>query len=104
MMSEAEAKKSEIESELKAAVDKIWVLRDIITDLENQVQKKTEREEILQGQIEHLEEVINVQTKNNQELVQEIETIKLGSENVHLNEHINHLQVSFQLILEVRMK
>ncbi|XP_046753841.1 centromere-associated protein E-like isoform X2 [Diprion similis] len=92
MMSEAEARKSEVESELKAAIDKIWVLRDIITDLEQQVQAKTEREDALQTQINQLEELINVQTKNQQELVQELDAIKMGSENVHLNEHIDHLQ------------
>ncbi|XP_046436296.1 nuclear mitotic apparatus protein 1-like isoform X3 [Neodiprion fabricii] len=92
MMSEAEARKSEVESELKAAIDKIWVLRDIITDLEQQVQAKTEREDALQTQINQMEELINVQTKNQQELAQELDAIKMGSENVHLNEHIDHLQ------------
>ena len=93
-MSDTEAKKSEKESELKAAVDKIWVLRDIIADLEQQLQAKLEREESLQMQINQLETVITAQTKNQQELVQELDAIKSGSENRHLNEQINHLQVS----------
>jgi len=94
LMSDTEAKKSEKESELKAAVDKIWVLRDIIADLEQQLQAKIEREESLQMQINQLETVITAQTKNQQELVQELDAIKSGSENRHLNEQINHLQVS----------
>lgn len=94
LMSDTEAKKSEKESELRAAVDKIWVLRDIIADLEQQLQAKIEREESLQMQINQLETVITAQTKNQQELVQELDAIKSGSENRHLNEQINHLQVS----------
>ncbi|XP_033220646.1 golgin subfamily A member 4-like isoform X3 [Belonocnema kinseyi] len=92
LMSDTEAKKSETESELKAAVDKIWVLRDIITDLEQQLQTKVEREELLQTQIDQLEELISAQNRNQQELAQELESIKSGSENVQLNDHISHLQ------------
>ncbi|XP_020284219.1 A-kinase anchor protein 9-like isoform X3 [Pseudomyrmex gracilis] len=92
LMSDTEAKKSEKESELKVAVDKIWLLRDIIADLEQQLQAKTEKEESLQIQISQLETVITAQTKNQQELVQELDTIKSGSESRHLNEQINHLQ------------
>lgn len=93
LMSDTEAKKSEKESELKAAVDKIWVLREIITELEQQLQAKIEREESLQMQIAQLEAVITAQSKNQHELVQELDAIKSGSESRHLNEQINHLQV-----------
>ncbi|XP_031829895.1 uncharacterized protein LOC116425825 isoform X3 [Nomia melanderi] len=92
LVSDTEAKKMETEIELKAAIDKIWVLRDIITDLEQQLQAKTEKEESLQLQISQLETVIAAQTKNQQELVQELDTVKMDNESKHLNEHINHLQ------------
>ncbi|KAM0724726.1 Pericentrin [Formica fusca] len=92
LMSDTEAKKSEKESELKAAVDKIWVLRDVIADLEQRLQDKIEREESLQLQISQLETVITAQTKNQQDLVQELDAIKSGTESRHLNEQINHLQ------------
>lgn len=94
LMSDTEAKKSEKESELKAAVDKIWVLREIIADLEQQLQTKIEREESLQLIISQLEAVITAQTKNQQDLVQELDAIKSGTESRHLNEQINHLQVN----------
>ena len=94
LMSDTEAKKSETESELKAAIDKIWVLREIITDLEQQLQIKTEKEESLQLQINQLETVIAAQTKNQHELVQELDAVKMGSESKQLNEHIIHLQVN----------
>nr|XP_033185460.1 A-kinase anchor protein 9-like isoform X1 [Bombus vancouverensis nearcticus] len=92
LMSDTEARKSETESELKAAIDKIWVLREIITDLEQQLQIKTEKEESLQLQINQLETVIAAQTKNQHELVQELDAVKMGSESKQLNEHIIHLQ------------
>ncbi|XP_029659532.1 centrosomal protein of 290 kDa-like isoform X2 [Formica exsecta] len=92
LMSDTEAKKSEKESELKAAVDKIWVLRDVIADLEQRLQDKIEREESLQLQISQLETVITAQTKNQQDLVQELDAIKSGTESRHLNEQINHLR------------
>nr|XP_012135582.1 PREDICTED: A-kinase anchor protein 9-like isoform X3 [Megachile rotundata] len=92
MMSDTEAKKTETESELKAAIDKIWVLRDIITDLEQQLQIKTEKEESLQMQINQLETVIAAQTKNQHELVQELDAVKMGSESKRLNEHISQLE------------
>lgn len=98
-MSDTEARKSETESELKAAIDKIWVLREIITDLEQQLQIKTEKEESLQLQINQLETVIAAQTKNQHELVQELDAVKMGSESKQLNEHIIHLQVNFNEIL-----
>lgn len=96
LMSDTEAKKSEKESELKAAVDKIWVLREIIADLEQQLQVKIEREESLQLQISQLEAVITAQTKNQQDLVQELDTIKSGTESKHLNEQINLLEVNIR--------
>ncbi|XP_076652760.1 uncharacterized protein LOC143359027 isoform X3 [Halictus rubicundus] len=92
LMSDTEAKKVETESELKAAIEKIWVLRDIITDLEQQLEVKSEKEESLQLQIGQLETVIAAQTKNQQELVQELDTVKMSIESKQLNEHINHLQ------------
>lgn len=98
-MSDTEARKSETESELKAAIDKIWVLREIITDLEQQLQIKTEKEESLQLQINQLETVIAAQTKNQHELVQELDAVKMGSESKQLNEHIIHLQVNFSEIV-----
>lgn len=96
LMSDTEAKKSETENELKVAVDKIWVLRDIIVDLEQQIQAKVEKEDALVSQIEQLEEVIAAQTKNQHELAQELDSIKMGGENSQLNDHITHLEVSFQ--------
>ncbi|XP_023245956.1 RUN and FYVE domain-containing protein 2-like [Copidosoma floridanum] len=89
---EAQTKGAEAEAELKTAVEKIWELREVIKDLEQQVQTRSEKEDILEGQIQQLEEIILAQTKNQEELVQELELVKAGSENNHLSDHIGHLQ------------
>ena len=94
LMAETEAKKIETESELKVAVDKIWVLRDIIVDLEQQIQARIEKEDALVSQIEQLEDVIAAQTKNQHDLAQELDSIKMGGESGQLNDHITHLEVS----------
>jgi hypothetical protein len=88
-----EIKKGETENELKIAVTKIWELREIIRDLDQQVQSRSEKEDILNNQIEHLKEIIVSQTKNQEKLVQELEVVKAGNENNELSDHIGHLQV-----------
>ncbi|XP_028981980.1 pericentrin isoform X2 [Diachasma alloeum] len=95
-ISDTEQKKSETESELKAAVDKIWVLRDIIVDLEQQIQSKLDQEEVLLSQIAHLKEVISSQTHSHQRLVEELDQLKSCAESTHLLSHISHLQSELQ--------
>lgn len=93
-MAKLERQNKELDCELKEAVAKIWELKDIIRDLEQQITVKVDREDILNSQIQQLEEVIVAQTKNQQDLVQELEIVKSGNENAQLSDHIGHLQVS----------
>ncbi|CAD6234489.1 GSCOCG00001950001-RA-CDS [Cotesia congregata] len=86
-----ESKKTAVDDELKAAVDKIWELRDIIVSLEAQLESKTEIEKHLLNQIEQNKEIISSQNQHNQELAQELEALKLGGENTQ-DDHIIHLQ------------
>lgn len=86
-----ELKKSAAEEELKSAVDKIWELRDIIVSLETQLESKTEIERNLISQSEQMKEIISSQTQHQQELVQELETLKMGGESTQ-TDHITHLQ------------
>ncbi|XP_012282574.1 golgin subfamily A member 4 isoform X1 [Orussus abietinus] len=92
LRSDAEAKRCEMENELKAVMEKICDLKDIIAARDEQIQAKEEKEEFLMREIEQLREVIAAQSKNQQELVQELDAIKLDGENGQLNEHISHLQ------------
>lgn len=98
-----EQSKLAAENDLERVIEKNHLLREIINEREQQVQAKDEIEDTLQNQIAQLEHIIEDQTKNQQELAQELEVIKNGSENVQLNEHINHLQGElrkYQLSLE----
>lgn len=91
---ELEAKNAKSDNELHQAVSKIYELREVIRDLEQQVQNRAEREDILNGQIEQLEEIIVAQTRNQQELSQELEAIRAGNEHNQFSDHIGHLQVN----------
>ena len=99
---ELEVSRAERDAELEEALNKIRDLRNVIADLEHQVQARTEKEDLLNGQIEQLEEVIIAQTKNQQELAQELEVVKSGHENAELSDHIGHLQVNFFFISVVK--
>lgn len=46
-LNEANAKRDKFEIELKASIDKIFVLREIITELETQVETKALNEHVL---------------------------------------------------------
>ncbi|XP_032454885.1 centromere-associated protein E isoform X3 [Nasonia vitripennis] len=91
-MHDLETKKLKTESELEAAVEKIWELREVIRELEQQVTARVNREDVLSGKIKQLEEVVVAQTKNQEELVQELEVLKSGNDNNQLSDHIGHLQ------------
>lgn len=100
LMSDTEAKKTETECELKVAVNKIWELREIITDLEQQLQAKADREEEMRRQIIQMEELITEQSRNQQELTLELDSLKMGSDSSQINEHIGHLQVFCHLYIQ----
>lgn len=70
-LNELEDSKIRIESEHKSAVSKIILLKDIIAEREH-IRAQDEREATLQAQIEQLEEIIGIQTKNQEDLAQEL--------------------------------
>jgi len=65
--------------ELKAAVDKIWVLRDIIGELENQLEAKSQHEATLLQQLRELQVILQQQSKTQQELTEELDSLRLDS-------------------------
>lgn len=91
---ELEKKKLEADNELKAAIEKIWDLREVVSDLEQQLQVKNEKYDALQIQVSELEESILFQTQKQKDLVQELENLKTGVENNQLTEQIESLQVN----------
>lgn len=91
LMTQSESKKTEVESELKEAIDKIWVLRDIIRDLESQIEIQTKSELDLKNIATQLQIKIKDQVKHNEELNTELESFKHGNGD-HLNQHIIELE------------
>jgi CO dehydrogenase/acetyl-CoA synthase beta subunit len=50
----------------------IWVLRDIIGELESQVETKTQHEAALEQQLHELHAILEQQSKTHQELAEEV--------------------------------
>lgn len=71
MDSENDQKRAKLEEELKASIDKIFVLREIITGLEKQVEESVDRERSLQSRIDELEELVKSHTQHNDNLHEE---------------------------------
>lgn len=64
-------RRQKLEEELKASVDKMFVLREIITGLEKQTEESADRELMLQGRVEELEELVKSHTQHNESVQQE---------------------------------
>lgn len=64
-------RRQKLEEELKASVDKMFVLREIITGLEKQTEESADRELMLLGRVEELEELVKSQTQHNDSVQQE---------------------------------
>ncbi|XP_049315255.1 pericentrin isoform X6 [Bactrocera dorsalis] len=76
-LNESIAKRDKFEVELKASIDKIFVLREIITELETQVETKALNEHVLSEKNKQLEEYINTQTRSNEALQHEVQSLKV---------------------------
>ncbi|XP_064545022.1 pericentrin isoform X3 [Drosophila montana] len=73
---ESNAKGDKLEVELKASIDKIFVLREIISELETQVQTKALNEQVLDEKAKQLEDYVKVQMCSNDALQQEVHSLK----------------------------
>lgn len=76
ILSDNDEKKLKLETELKASIDKIFVLREIISELETQIESKTLNEHVYCEKVKELEFYIATQSKANDTLHQELESIK----------------------------
>lgn len=75
-ISSYEEKKLKLETELKASIDKIFDLRDIISELEKQVELKSINEHVLNEKVKVLETYLNTQNQTNDTLQEEMESLK----------------------------
>ncbi|XP_075220874.1 uncharacterized protein LOC142324100 isoform X2 [Lycorma delicatula] len=89
LLKETQKKKDEVESELKDAIDKVWVLREVIRDLECQVSCKSERQATLEQHLDELETELDAQNKAQNALAMELEAMR---EEANSDAHVNHLR------------
>ncbi|XP_017065718.1 pericentrin isoform X3 [Drosophila eugracilis] len=75
-LGESNAKRDKFEVELKASIDKIFVLREIISELETQVQTKALNEQVLAEKSKQLEEYVSLQIRDNDALQQEVHSLR----------------------------
>ncbi|CAH1406431.1 unnamed protein product [Nezara viridula] len=78
-LEESENKKAAVDSELKEAIDKIWVLRDIISELESQLSTKSEKEALLEQKLDELESELDQQNGTQFAMAQELESLRSQS-------------------------
>uniref|UniRef100_A0A182SW95 Uncharacterized protein n=1 Tax=Anopheles maculatus TaxID=74869 RepID=A0A182SW95_9DIPT len=65
-----------MEADLKDSIDKGFTLREIISELETQIESKTINEHVLETKVKELEKYIDVQNQQNESLHQEMESVK----------------------------
>jgi chromosome segregation ATPase len=91
-----EDKKQKMELDLKAAVDKIVDLREIIFELETQIEGKSVAEHIFNEKIQELQNYVDMQDRTNETLNQEVESLKYEVDGRAYNEHIANLEAELQ--------
>ncbi|XP_037890301.1 protein MLP1 isoform X5 [Glossina fuscipes] len=69
-------KSDKFEVELKASIDKIFVLREIISDLETQIEAKALNEHVMSEKVKELENYINLQNRSNDTLQSEVQSLR----------------------------
>lgn len=89
---ENDTKKLKLETDLKDSLNKIYDLREIITELESQIESKTKQETIFCDRIKELEAYINAQSHANDTLTHEVETLKLNMDEQAFLERITYLE------------
>ncbi|XP_059216942.1 pericentrin isoform X3 [Stomoxys calcitrans] len=96
-LQESNGKRDKFEVELKASIDKIFVLREIISDLETQVETKALNEHVMGEKVKQLEEYLNSQSHSNEALQMEVQSLKGEIEHGYQT-RINQLEEKLQNI------
>jgi hypothetical protein len=68
--------KTKYEEDLKASIDKVFDLREIIADLETQIQSKTLNENVLAEKCRELESYVEHQNQTNESLKEELDDVR----------------------------
>uniref|UniRef100_A0A1I8MQQ6 Pericentrin/AKAP-450 centrosomal targeting domain-containing protein n=1 Tax=Musca domestica TaxID=7370 RepID=A0A1I8MQQ6_MUSDO len=96
-LQDSNAKRDKFEVELKSSIDKIFVLREIISDLETQVETKALNEHVMGEKVKQLEDYINSQSRSNDALQMEVQSLKGEIEHGY-QMRINQLEEKLQNI------
>lgn len=94
---EYEDKKQKLENDLKASVDKIFVLREIISELETQNESKLLNEHVLNEKVKELEGYIHSQNRTNESLHLEVESLRTEVDHHAYNEKITSLEEQLKM-------
>lgn len=89
--------KTKHEEDLKATLDKVFVLREIITDLEMQIQSKSLSEHVLNEKCKELQNYIDMQSQANDSLKQDVEHLKGDLNGQGYTERILYLEDQVKL-------
>lgn len=84
-----------LQTELKASIDKIYDLREIICELETQIKSKNSNQDALLERLRALEVYMNDQTTANDSLQHEVESLKTEITPAY-KEKIKHLEEQLQ--------
>lgn len=76
IITELETKKASTDDELKATEEKIILLRDIIANLETQLEQKSAHEADILGQLEIMKQTIEDRDSKMRSLLQELEALR----------------------------
>ncbi|XP_058065530.1 A-kinase anchor protein 9 [Anopheles bellator] len=76
LIAERDERVRKMEGDLKDSIDKGFTLREIIAELETQIESKAINEHVLELKVKELEKYIDVQNQQNESLHQEMESIK----------------------------
>lgn len=89
--------KSKYEEDLKASIDKVFDLREIIADLETQIQSKSLNEQVLSAKCKELENYIDHQSLANESLKEELDGVRADVDEIGYAERIRYLEDQIKL-------
>lgn len=89
--------KAKYEEDLKASIDKVFDLREIIADLETQIQSKALNENVLSAKCKELEDYIDHQNLTNESLKEELDEVRADVEDIGYTERIRYLEDQLKL-------
>ena len=110
--------KNKSEDDLKASIEKVFDLREIISDLESQIQTKTLNENVLEEKCEKLEKIIDLQDEKNESdldkeneyieriksLENQLKILKPSNEQKLLYEHMTSKLKTIEMLMDRKTK